>query len=96
MNQQYILESIHEASRVIGKTWPLYSFVTSNPLAGYENIPFKDAVNRAKALLNTRIFPEASLYRQAWEQGEIEEEEFSSLSKRKRTLPIDGILFETT
>lgn len=81
MNQPYILESINEASRVIGKTWPLYSFVTSNPLSGYENLTFRDAANRAKALLNTRIFPEASLYRQAWAQGEIEEEEISSLLK---------------
>ena len=72
MIQQHILKSIEEASQVIGKTWPLYSFVTSNPLSGYEKASFKDAVNNAKDLLNAKIFPETSLYRQAWEQGEIE------------------------
>ena len=50
----------------------MYSFVTSNPLSGYEKVSFKDAVNSAKDLLNAKIFPETSLYRQAWEQGEIE------------------------
>jgi len=81
MTQQHILKSIDEASMVIGKTWPLYSFVTSNPLSGYEKMPFIDAVNSASKLLNTRMFPEASLYRQAWEQGEIEEELLLKLLK---------------
>jgi uncharacterized protein YbcC (UPF0753/DUF2309 family) len=41
-------KSIEEASQVIGKTWPLYSFVTSNPLSGYEGMPFEKAVNQAR------------------------------------------------
>ncbi len=41
MIQQHILKSIEEASKVIGKTWPLYSFVTSNPLSGYEKVSFQ-------------------------------------------------------
>ncbi|MFT4832290.1 MAG: hypothetical protein ACI815_001943 [Psychroserpens sp.] len=79
MNQQHILKSIDEASKVIGKTWPLYSFVTSNPLSGYEKLPFTDAANLAKKNLNAKTFLEASLYRQAWKQGEIGEEELVSL-----------------
>jgi len=71
MIHQDLLKSIEDASRVIGKTWPLYAFVTSNPLSGYENSPFEKAVQDAQSLLGTRAFPEASLYRQAWEQGEI-------------------------
>ncbi len=72
MMPQDILNSINEASKVIGKTWPLYSFVTSNPLSGYERTPFTKAVNSAKTLLNTNMFPETALYRQAWDQGEID------------------------
>jgi hypothetical protein len=40
-------KSIEEASKVIGKTWPLYS-LTSNPLSGYEGMPFEKAVNQAR------------------------------------------------
>ncbi len=79
MSYQHILNSIDEASKVIGKTWPLYSFVTSNPLSGYEKISFKNAVNSAKEQLNARIFPEASIYRRAWEEGEINEKELLKL-----------------
>ena len=79
MIHQDLLKNIEDASRVIGKTWPLYAFVTSNPLSGYENSPFEKAVRDAQSLLGTRAFPEASLYRQAWEQGEINEEEVIAL-----------------
>ena len=68
---QDILKSINEASNVIGKTWPLYSFVTSNPLSGYEQTDFKSALDNAGLVLNTNMFPEASFFRQAWDQGEI-------------------------
>lgn len=71
MIHQDLLKTIEDASGVIGKTWPLYSFVTSNPLSGYENSPFEKAVRDAQSHLGSRAFPEASLYRQAWEQGEI-------------------------
>ncbi len=66
---------IDKASEVIGNTWPLYSFVTSNPLSGYEQLPFSEAVNQAKQILNARVYPKASIYRKAWETGEIEKVE---------------------
>jgi uncharacterized protein YbcC (UPF0753/DUF2309 family) len=68
-----IQKSIEEASQVVGKTWPLYSFVTSNPLSGYERMPFEKAVNQARKFLNANVFPESTLFRQAWEKGEIDE-----------------------
>ena len=66
-------KSIEEAAQVIGKTWPLYSFVTSNPLAGYERMPFEQAVLQAKNQLNAQVFPDAVMFRQALENGEIAE-----------------------
>ena len=79
MNQEHILKSIDEASKVIGKTWPLYSFVTSNPLSGYEQLPFADAVDMAKGNLKADMFIEASLYRKAYQLGEIGKEELATL-----------------
>ncbi len=64
--------SIAEAANVIGKTWPLYTFVASNPLSGYENAPFQDAVRTAEAHFGSHVFPEAKLYRHAWEKGDID------------------------
>jgi len=71
MNQP-ILNSIDQASKVIGKTWPLYTFVASNPLSGYENAPFQEAVSSARKYFNANAFPAAPLYRQAWENGLVD------------------------
>lgn len=81
MNSKYIQEQIQQASTVIGKTWPLYSFVTSNPLSGYENVSFEKAVDQAKEVLNANVFPEAAVYRHAWEAGAIKEREIDKLLK---------------
>ena len=79
MTQQYIKDNIDQASKVIGKTWPLYAFVTSNPLSGYENTPFINAVKEAKKYLNAKVFPDVSVYRKALENGEIDKKEIQKL-----------------
>ena len=66
-----LLSNIEKASSVVGKTWPLYSFVTSNPLSGYENTHFTAAIKKAEHLIGGRAFPEAKVFQNAWELGEI-------------------------
>ena len=72
MNKAILKQYVKEASNVIGKTWPLYSFVTSNPLTGYESMPFEKAVNSAKHLLGANVYPETELYKAALNDGSIE------------------------
>jgi len=79
MTPQYIKETIDQASIVVGKTWPLYAFVTSNPLSGYEKSPFLKAVLEAQKYLNANVFPYASVYRKAFENGEIDQNEIQNL-----------------
>lgn len=77
-----ILNDIFEASKVIGKTYPLYTFVASNPLSGYENATFKEAVSTAKKNFNANAFPASQLYRQAFEKGDIDKNILVSLLKK--------------
>jgi len=81
-----IQKSIDEASQVIGNTWPLYSFVASNPLSGYEKMPFEKAVKQAEKYLNANVFPETPLFRQAWKKGEIDEKVLLELLKENQLL----------
>ncbi|WP_194851006.1 DUF2309 domain-containing protein [Nonlabens antarcticus] len=74
MINQSFLNSIEQASNVVGKTWPLYSFVTSNPLVGYENMHFAEAIKSVEQLLGATTLPSASAFRQAFEQGEIDQD----------------------
>lgn len=76
---QAILNGIAEASKVIGNTWPLYSFVASNPLSRYESTPFQDAVSKVKQHLNAHAYPTAELYRQALKCGAIDRSVLQSI-----------------
>jgi uncharacterized protein YbcC (UPF0753/DUF2309 family) len=73
MINQNIKSSIEEASEFVGSTWPLYSFVTSNPLSGYEKFPFEKAVNLAEHFLDANMYPQPSMFEQALNNGEIDE-----------------------
>ncbi len=70
--QEQILLSIEAASQRIGTTWPLYSFVTSNPLSGYEKLPFDEAVQEAGRFLKSNSYPSASIYKQAYDKNDID------------------------
>jgi hypothetical protein len=70
-----IQDKIKTASQVIGRTWPLYSFVTSNPLSGFESKHFEKAIQDAKIKLSGNFFPKTATFRKAWQGGEINEKE---------------------
>ena len=62
---------IENAAEVIGPLWPLTHFNAANPLSGFEDQPFHEAVQRARQLFGGRAYPRPAAFRQAWEQGEI-------------------------
>ncbi|MBL7471257.1 DUF2309 domain-containing protein [Robertkochia sediminum] len=88
MRTQHIDTLIQEASAFVGNTWPLYGFVTSNPLSGYEKQPFDRAVSQAGEILGARVYPEAAQYRQAFHSGDIDR------SKLKEMLQEQGFIQE--
>jgi uncharacterized protein YbcC (UPF0753/DUF2309 family) len=72
MTYQELQDKIDRAAHVIGKTWPLYSFVTANPLSGYEGLPFLEAAEQAGNLLDACVLPKAQVFRKDWEEGKID------------------------
>ena len=79
MKDNSLTHLITEASKTIGKTWPLYAFVTSNPLAGYENHHFKKAVDEVTDSMGGNLYPDTDVYEEAWKKGEIDEEILKSM-----------------
>ena len=67
-----LAESIERAATTVGSAWPLHSFVTANPLAGFEDRPFPEAVRRGAELFGGRGYPSAATFRQAWSEGRID------------------------
>ncbi|WP_256295947.1 DUF2309 domain-containing protein [Haloarchaeobius salinus] len=67
-----IEERIDAAADAVGSVWPLHSFVTANPLAGFEDQPFHEAVADAEQTLGGTGYPSADVFRAAWERGDID------------------------
>jgi len=74
-----IHDSIERAIDSVGSAWPLHSFVTANPLAGFEDRPFAEAVSRGERRFGGRGYPDADVFRRAWEAGRIDPETLSAL-----------------
>jgi len=62
---------IENAAEVIGSLWPLRTFNAANPLVGFEDQPFDQAVDRARKLFGGRPYPRPAAFRQAWADGAI-------------------------
>jgi len=69
-----IRDSIDEAATAVGSLWPIHSFVTANPLSGFEDQPFGEAVEQAATLLGGRGYPSAETFEAALERGQIDRE----------------------
>jgi len=65
-------DRIDAAAASVGAAWPLHSFVTANPLSGFEDRPFYEAVADAERLLGGDGYPSAATFRRAWENGRID------------------------
>jgi len=65
---------IERAAESVGPVWPLHSFVTANPLAGFEDRPFAEAVQRGAELFDGSPYPSAETLRRAWADGRIDPE----------------------
>jgi hypothetical protein len=74
-----VRDAIERAAESVGAAWPLHSFVTANPLAGFEDRPFADAVRAGERLFGARGYPDAAVFRRAWEAGRIDPEVLSTL-----------------
>ncbi|MDY7081641.1 MAG: putative inorganic carbon transporter subunit DabA, partial [Halobacteria archaeon] len=71
---QTIQKRIESAAESVGQSWPLHSFVTSNPLSGFENQPFHEGVKKGEKLFGGRGYPRHDTFRKAWENGQIDTE----------------------
>ncbi|KAB1196833.1 MULTISPECIES: DUF2309 domain-containing protein [Haloferax] len=73
-----IHDTIEQAATTVGSVWPLHSFVTANPLSGFEDHSFHEAVQQAERLFGGRGYPSADVFRAALDTGQIDPETLRS------------------
>jgi uncharacterized protein YbcC (UPF0753/DUF2309 family) len=67
-----IHDSIDKAADTVGSVWPIHSFVTANPLSGFEDQPFDEAVTQAAHLTGGRGYPDPETFATALDRGQID------------------------
>jgi hypothetical protein len=67
-----IRDSIEGTADEVAPSWPLHSFVTANPLAGFEDRSFHEAVEAGERLFAGSGYPSADVFRRAWTDGRID------------------------
>lgn len=63
---------VSAASDIIAPAWSLTSFVASNPLHGFEELPFKRAISKAKNYFNAEHLPNEKMAAIALEKGDLD------------------------
>lgn len=90
MKEEIIISSIRDVSNQLVKNWPLYSFVTSNPLAGLEHLPFEEAIAKIRPHLDLNGYPSATIFEQALNRGQIDEHHIQKqLAEKGITLSVE-------
>jgi uncharacterized protein YbcC (UPF0753/DUF2309 family) len=75
MNTEHSIEDgIDAAATTVGSLWPIHLFVTANPLSGFENQPFVEAVTQAADLLGGRGYPSVTTFEAALRRGQLDPE----------------------
>ena len=72
IDRSVVRARIENAAEYVGPLWPLQTFNAANPLLGFEDQPFDRAVQKAGQLFGGRGYPGPTVFRQAWENGEID------------------------
>jgi len=68
-----LVSDIKVAGEVLAEAWPIETFIAVNPLGGFEDLPFGEAIQRAGELLGSRGTLGEEAFRQAYAKGRITE-----------------------
>ncbi len=95
MKKEVIASTINELSGQLIRNWPLYSFVTSNPLAGLEELHFEDAIKEIRKHVGISGYPSAAIFEQALRENQIDKTIIEKqLQKNGIALSLDESLAE--
>jgi uncharacterized protein YbcC (UPF0753/DUF2309 family) len=78
-----LLTDVRLAGGVLSQAWPIETFIAVNPLGGFENLPFDQAVSRAGEVLGARGTLDESLFRRAHAEGRVTSEELLAAARRR-------------
>ncbi|HEY9189607.1 MAG TPA: putative inorganic carbon transporter subunit DabA [Sulfurovum sp.] len=67
-----IQERLNAVKDTVPHYWPIGSFIHHNPLKGFEDLNFKEALDKAQGIFGGKVYMEPSYYVNLYQQGKIE------------------------
>ncbi len=67
-------EVVEEAAETLASVWPLHSFVAANPLSGYEDRGFHEALELSHRRHGAEPYPDVDTLERAWSQDNIDDD----------------------
>ncbi|GAB6078187.1 DUF2309 domain-containing protein [Hydrogenobaculum acidophilum] len=65
---------LNNVKKYIPHYWPMTTFVHHNPLHGFEDMPFKEALKKASKLYKAKVYMESSYYTELYKEGAIKKD----------------------
>lgn len=89
-----IVEKLNSVKGTVPHYWPIGSFIHHNPLKGFEDLHFKDAVRKAQSIFGGKVYMDSSYYMELYEKGKIDSSIFENninkvLSDKGFTIPLE-------
>ena len=66
-----ILEKLNTVKDTVPHYWPIGSFIHHNPLKGFENMHFQDALKKAQDIFGGKVYMDSSYFIDLYWQGKI-------------------------
>lgn len=73
-----VLDKLNAVKGTVPHYWPIGSFIHHNPLKGFEEMHFKDAVKKAQSIFGGKVYMDSSYYMDLYEKGKIDDTIFES------------------
>jgi len=67
-----VIEKLNNIKDTIPHYWPIGSFIHHNPLKGFEDMNFKDALDKAQGIFGGKVYMNPSYYLGLYNQGKID------------------------
>jgi len=67
-----VLEKLNAVKDTVPHYWPIGSFIHHNPLKGFENMHFKDALAKAKSIFGGKVYMGSPYFMDLYKQGKID------------------------
>lgn len=77
-----IIKKLDSVKATVPHYWPIGSFIHHNPLKGFENLHFKDGLQKAQSIFGGKVYMDSSYYMDLYEKGKIDNNIFEKNIKK--------------